>query len=107
MSQHFLLSAAAKTLTLGSVVWMSDSEVETTFIRLRWSDNKHEPYCPKCGGTIVYPSRRKGSLRWQCKACQRHNTGAVDVKQVGRELGVRYVLEGGLRKSGNRIRVTA
>jgi adenylate cyclase len=31
----------------------------------------------------------------------------VDVKQVGRELGVRYVLEGSLRKSGNRIRVTA
>jgi adenylate cyclase len=32
---------------------------------------------------------------------------AVNVKQVGRELGVRYVLEGSLRKSGNRIRVTA
>jgi adenylate cyclase len=32
---------------------------------------------------------------------------SVDVKQVGRELGVRYVLEGGLRKSGNRVRVTA
>ena len=32
---------------------------------------------------------------------------AVDVKQVGCELGVRYVLEGSLRKSGNRIRVTA
>jgi adenylate cyclase len=31
---------------------------------------------------------------------------AVDVKQVGHELGVRYVLEGSLRKSGNRIRVT-
>jgi adenylate cyclase len=30
-----------------------------------------------------------------------------DVKQVGRELGVRYVLEGSLRKSGNRVRVTA
>ncbi len=29
------------------------------------------------------------------------------MKQVGRELGVRYVLEGSLRKSGNRIRVTA
>jgi adenylate cyclase len=32
---------------------------------------------------------------------------AVDVKLVGRELGVRYVLEGSLRKSGDRIRVTA
>jgi len=29
------------------------------------------------------------------------------VKQVARELGVRYVLEGSLRKSGNRIRATA
>jgi len=32
---------------------------------------------------------------------------AVDVKQVGHALGVRYVLEGSLRKAGNRIRVTA
>jgi len=31
---------------------------------------------------------------------------AVDVKQVGRELGVRYVLEGSVRKSGNRMRIT-
>ena len=31
---------------------------------------------------------------------------AVDVKEVGRGLGVRYVLEGSLRKSANRIRVT-
>ena len=32
---------------------------------------------------------------------------AVDVKQIGRELGVRYVLEGSIRRAGNRIRVTA
>ena len=31
---------------------------------------------------------------------------AVDVKQVGRELGVRYVLEGSIRKSANRLRIT-
>ncbi len=31
---------------------------------------------------------------------------AIDVRQVGRELGVRYVLEGGVRKAGNRVRIT-
>jgi adenylate cyclase len=32
---------------------------------------------------------------------------SVDVKQVGRELGVRYVLEGSVRKAGGRVRITA
>jgi TolB-like protein len=31
----------------------------------------------------------------------------VDIKQVGRELGVLYVLEGSVRKAGNRVRITA
>ena len=32
---------------------------------------------------------------------------SVDVRQIGRELGVRYVLEGSVRKAGNRVRITA
>src|SRR3954453_21708449 len=31
---------------------------------------------------------------------------AIDIKQVGRELGVRYVLEGSVRKSADRVRIT-
>ena len=36
----------------------------------------------------------------------RHKGRAVDIKQVGRELGVRYVLEGSVRKAGDRVRIT-
>lgn len=32
---------------------------------------------------------------------------AVDVREAGRELGARYVLEGSVRKAGNRVRITA
>jgi len=35
-----------------------------------------------------------------------YKTRTVDVKQVGRELGVRYVLEGSVRKAGTRVRIT-
>jgi TolB-like protein/Tfp pilus assembly protein PilF len=32
---------------------------------------------------------------------------AIDVKQIGRELGVRYILEGSVRRAANRVRITA
>lgn len=35
-----------------------------------------------------------------------YNAKANDVRQIGRELGVRYVLEGSVRRSGNRVRIT-
>jgi adenylate cyclase len=40
-------------------------------------------------------------------SCFAYKGRAIDVKQVGRELGVRYALEGSVRKAGNRIRLTA
>jgi adenylate cyclase len=40
-------------------------------------------------------------------SCFTYKGRAVEVRQVGRELGVRYVLEGSLRKARDRIRVTA
>jgi adenylate cyclase len=36
-----------------------------------------------------------------------YKSKAVDIKQVGRELGVRYVLEGSVRRAGGRVRITA
>jgi transposase-like protein len=69
MTQHFLLSSAAKSLTLGRVARMSDEEAEAVLIQLRWCGG--EPHCPKCGCPTIWQSRRKGCVRYQCKGCQK------------------------------------
>jgi transposase-like protein len=70
MAQHFLLTSAAKTLSLASVARMSDEEAEAVFCKIRWASNNGNPFCPKCGCTIVYNCRRANGLaRWRCKAC--------------------------------------
>jgi adenylate cyclase len=40
-------------------------------------------------------------------SCFQYKGKAIDIRQVGRELGVRYVLEGSIRRSGERIRIVA
>jgi transposase-like protein len=70
MAQHFLLSPAAKSLSLAAVFTMKDEQAETTFRRIRWADTNGEPVCPHCGGTDAYDCRRlKGAPRFRCRAC--------------------------------------
>jgi transposase-like protein len=70
MPQHFLLTAAARTLTLASVARMTDEEAEAIFRKIRWASNNGDPFCPKCGCAICYDCRRaNGTARWRCKAC--------------------------------------
>ncbi len=70
MAQHFLLSHAAKSLSLASVFTMKDDQAETAFRRIRWADTDGEPVCPHCGGTDAYDCRRlKGAPRFRCRAC--------------------------------------
>src|SRR5580693_4765292 len=65
MSQHFLLTSSARTLSLASVMRMSDEEAEQTFVKLRWSDNDGNAFCSHCGCLIVYSCRRGLDLiRW-------------------------------------------
>src|SRR3984893_16723257 len=72
MPQHFLLTSAARTLSLASVMRMSDEEAEQTFAKLRWSDNAGNAFAPHCGCLIVYSCRRpNGAPRWRCKACRK------------------------------------
>ena len=58
-------------------------EITTALARIRW----------------LFVIARNSSFTYKGKA--------IDVKQVGRELGVRYVLEGSVRKAGGRVRITA
>jgi transposase-like protein len=70
MSQHFLLSKAAKTLSLAQLFRMPDEEVETLFKVIRWPETNGEPVCSHCGGVDAYDCRRaNGAPRYRCRAC--------------------------------------
>src|SRR5713226_2430570 len=68
LAQHFLLSAAARTLSLSAVGRMSDEEAHATFCRIRWAATGGEPYCPRCGCLDA----RKLATRpvWKCSGCR-------------------------------------
>src|SRR6202163_1868537 len=71
MSQHFLLSRPAKTLSLAQVFRMTDTEAEAMFRKVRWPETDGAPFCPHCGGLNAYECRRpNGLLRFRCGACR-------------------------------------
>src|SRR3546814_18018415 len=65
--QHFLLSAAARTLNLKAVFKMGEDKAYETFCEMRWAENDGEAVCPRCDCTETYniTSRR----RFKCVAC--------------------------------------
>ena len=70
MAQHFLLSAAARSLSAAKIMRMSDRGVENVFMRLRWAETDGKPVCPGCGCMTCYACPRPtGRPRWRCKAC--------------------------------------
>lgn len=70
MAQHFLLSRAAKSLSLVEVMRMSDAAVEKLFSQLRWPETNGEAACVHCGSLAVYDCRRpNGAPRFRCKDC--------------------------------------
>jgi transposase-like protein len=69
MPQHFLLTAAARSLSLGQVLRLSDEEAHAKLIEIRWSDNGGKAYCPRCGSRDVYGFRCRPI--WRCKECGR------------------------------------
>ena len=67
MSQHYLLSAAARSLSLVKVARMSDAEAHDAFRMIRWTATNGNPSCPRCGclGHSYLTTRKL----WKCKGC--------------------------------------
>ena len=65
--QHFLLSAAARTLSLKAVFQMGEDKAYETFKALRFAETDGEPTCPKCGCVETYEITTR--RRFKCAAC--------------------------------------
>jgi transposase-like protein len=90
MAQHFLLSTKSRTLSLATVLRMSDQEAFEAFTAIRWSDNDGEPYCGKCGCTAIYTyaSRRI----FKCKGCEAQFSATSGTIFASRKLALQDIL---------------
>ena len=68
--QHFLLSAASRSLSLKKIYKMGEQSAYDLFRQIRWPETDGEAVCPQCGCTESYDikSRRK----FECKGCKHH-----------------------------------
>lgn len=67
MSQHFLLSAASRTLSLRQIYKAGEEAAYQMFCEMRWPETNGEAVCPRCSNHETYKitTRRK----FKCKAC--------------------------------------
>jgi len=68
MSQHFLLSANARTLSIIKIAMMSEDEIFEIFKHIGWSKTNGEPICPCCG-SMRKPYNIKVRQQFRCKDC--------------------------------------
>ena len=90
MAQHFLLSSAARTLSLAKVMRLSDQEAYDTFKAVRWAVNGGEPVCPRCGSIEVYTYKARRIFK--CKGCTAQFSVTTDTIFASRKLSIRGYL---------------
>lgn len=90
MAQHFLLSTAARTLSLAKVMRMSDEEAHAAFKAIRWADTDGEPVCPACGCVAVYEFKARRIFK--CKGCGRQFSVTSGTIFASRKLPLRDIL---------------
>jgi transposase-like protein len=69
MSQHFLLSAKARTLSIPQIMKLTDEQAHALMKTMRWGEHDDDMVCPHCG-TVHAPYRIKTRNQYRCKDCQ-------------------------------------
>ncbi|WVX50029.1 hypothetical protein ROLI_031250 [Roseobacter fucihabitans] len=90
MSQHFLLSPAAKTLSLVKVMRMSHDEARDAVRNIRFADTDGAPYCPECGCCEAYDLRTRQV--YKCKGCAKQYSLTSGTIFASRKLAIRDIL---------------
>ncbi|MGB7126611.1 MAG: transposase, partial [Methylovirgula sp.] len=90
MSQHFLLSSAARSLSLAKVARMSEEEARDAFRLIRWSATNGEPVCPRCQCMAVYAYETRPLFK--CKSCSHQFSVTSGTIFASRKLPVRDYL---------------
>jgi transposase-like protein len=90
MAQHFLLSSAARTVSLPQVLRMSDAEAYGAFKAIRFANNGGEAFCPKCGSLGLYDLPRR--KMWRCKGCPCQFSVTSGTIFASRKLSIRDIL---------------
>jgi transposase-like protein len=90
MPQHFLLSSAARSLSLATVARMSDEEAWNAFRIIRWSDTQGEPVCPRCGCLDSYTYKTRKVFR--CRGCSHQFTVTSGTIFASRKMPIRDYL---------------
>jgi transposase-like protein len=67
MAQHFLLSAASRTLSLRQIYKAGEDAAYQTFCEMRWPETNGEAVCPRCGHDETYSIKTR--RKFKCKAC--------------------------------------
>lgn len=68
MAQHFLLTAAARTLSLKSIYAAGEDKAYETFRTLRWPSTNGAPVCPHCGSLDAYALKCR--RQFTCSDCR-------------------------------------
>jgi transposase-like protein len=88
---HFLLTPAARSLSVAQVLRLSDEEAFATFQWVRFADNDGQPFCPHCGCATVY-TLTETPTRWKCSACRRKFSVTSGTIFHSRKLAIRDYL---------------